>query len=794
MRQCLPIHWVMRAVQFVTVGMIGLTALSFSALADDLEEVDLSVYYGFGELEIFKLEQRSHSMLPGDFNHDGLTDLALVDNSHSRIDLLMQRESSEVADGPLTDSDVNKIESHWRFKHEKIPVDREVSALATGDFNNDGRTDLAYFGEPDRLVVRFQSESGDWDHKREVRLADVEGQAWGIAAGDLNHDGKHDIAVLGKKVTYLLHQTEPGQFASPIVIRNTADQVSLAMIGDLDGDARNDLFYMAGDGEKRNAAARLQNETGQLGPEIRFELDDVRGLILYDLVPGAGREVVTIDDTTGRVRVAQFTQATAEDEDLAVRLVQYGFGESAKAKGRDLSTGDLNGDGLIDVVVTDSKAAQLIVFLQHPKFGLDLGTAYPSFLGVEQVRVSDIDSDGSAEVFVLSSEEKSIGICQFENGRLSFPQTLPVNGPPVALELADLDRNGLDEVIYLWEPQRKKYALNRLTRQADGEWKTDQANPQTDFGSLANEPDYLQKVDANLDDLPDFLLMSSNGRPPTLLITDSEGIPQIAEAAGGLQLGNLERGAVFSGTLEQPVTLVAQGNFARNVMLDEENRWQVLDQYNPEESTAKVSGVATLDLDGQPGNELVLIDTGVNKLRILRKEGELYQPWEQVDLGSFPFIAAKVADLNADGRDDLLLFGGQRFLTLYAGQRPPELQDVLTFESRLDDIFFNDLAAGDLNGDGQPDVALFDLRKHVVEIVTPRDNELRHAINFKVFDEKSFSGQGSGGAQPREGIIADVTGDGHDDLILLVHDRVLVYPQDDGSSPTTEQPENSEVE
>ena len=29
-------------------------------------------------------------------------------------------------------------------------------------------------------------------------------------------------------------------------------------------------------------------------------------------------------------------------------------------------------------------------------------------------------------------------------------------------------------------------------------------------------------------------------------------------------------------------------------------------------------------------------------------------------------------------------------------------------------------------------------------------------------------------------MIADVTGDGKADLILLSHDRVLVYPQDDG--------------
>jgi hypothetical protein len=31
--------------------------------------------------------------------------------------------------------------------------------------------------------------------------------------------------------------------------------------------------------------------------------------------------------------------------------------------------------------------------------------------------------------------------------------------------------------------------------------------------------------------------------------------------------------------------------------------------------------------------------------------------------------------------------------------------------------------------------------------------------------------------EPREVVVADVTGDGKKDLLLLVHDRVLIYPQ-----------------
>src|SRR5690606_41874460 len=60
----------------------------------------------------------------------------------------------------------------------------------------------------------------------------------------------------------------------------------------------------------------------------------------------------------------------------------------------------------------------------------------------------------------------------------------------------------------------------------------------------------------------------------------------------------------------------------------------------------------------------------------------------------------------------------------------------------------------------------------------------QHEIHFPVAEEKSVSREGGGGGiEPHEARIADVTGDGRNDLILLIHDRMLVYPQDSGTQP-----------
>ena len=49
---------------------------------------------------------------------------------------------------------------------------------------------------------------------------------------------------------------------------------------------------------------------------------------------------------------------------------------------------------------------------------------------------------------------------------------------------------------------------------------------------------------------------------------------------------------------------------------------------------------------------------------------------------------------------------------------------------------------------------------------------------WQVFEERSFRGRRGDQLEPREALIADVTGDGKNDLVLIVHDRILVYPQE----------------
>jgi hypothetical protein len=429
----------------------------------------------------------------------------------------------------------------------------------------------------------------------------------------------------------------------------------------------------------------------------------------------------------------------------------------------------------------------LLLYRQNGIDGLGTAEQYPALLGITDVVAEDLDGDGRLEAVLMSSSEGVVAVSRFENGRLTFPEA--ILRKPEGWELATvavLKHDGQPQLIVglsQGSGNSAKLEYRRHRRDADGRWAQVADDAKLEFtGAVGQRGVRLVQMDVNGDGRQDLLSIASGQAKSGfhVLLQGESGQLTAAISSSQLDAGVAAAGRIF---VNGSNLLVARDSFAR-MLTWKEGGWQVVDQFNAGEAAASIESVAALDLDGVEGNEVVLLDSGVRRARILRREDNVYRPWREVELGAAPFSSTLTADLNGDGRSDLIFLGAEQFGVLYSGRTDVVLKELHGFESQREKAFPADVLAGDVNGDGAMDLVAIDTSIDGVAILRFDERDgIREATSFRVFEEKRLvSSATDRGLQPREGLIVDVTGDGRADLLLLCHDRLLVYPQDAGEA------------
>ncbi len=774
----------------LAVAAVVLAASGFSncRAADDKDQPnELAQFYGFSGIEVFKVHDRAFNLQGGDFTGDGLNDVLLIDNFESCIRLMAQRNAADQKKARA--GKVNDLESDWRFEERTIPVDKAIAGMCSGDFNGDKRLDFAVIGTPDQLAIRYQPEPDqkEWTKKWTTRLPAIEPVAWMIAAGDLNSDRRDDIVVLGKEVTYILYQNDKGEMETPQSLMNTSAQLSMVQVADLNGDGRHDLCYLASDGTNRGLCARLQTNDGRLGPEMCFSLEQPRSVTLANVDQKPGHEIVTVQSRNGHVLVSSL-KPEAEPSPVPNRLLRYGIGPAGASRERAVAAADFDGDKLTDLVVADPEQAQILLYRQNGVDGLGTAQVFPSLLGVTDLAVADSNGDGKTELYLLSPKEGSVAVSHFENGRLTFPEGViqkPENAELMALTTLTHDsKTQIVLSVTVGTGNAMKLNFHRYVTNDKGAWEQAAKSDKLEFtNAVGPRGSRLVQMDVNGDGRQDVLSISSGTAKAGFVVLTQEADGSLVAGQKMTQdIGISSAGRTF---VAGDQLLIARDSFARAMKMDATG-WKVVDQFNAGESSANIEGVASIDLDGEAGDEIVLVDTGVKKLRILRRQDGVYRPWKEVDLGNMPFTSTLVRDFNGDGRQDLILLGGQQFSVLYSGKSESDLQELASFEPDRDDAYPADVIAGDINGDGQIDLTMIDTSIDGLAILNFDEKMgIREATHFRVFEEKRLvSSDKDRGTEPREGLIVDVTSDGRSDLILLCHGRMLLYPQDPGTPAT----------
>ena len=108
-----------------------------------------------------------------------------------------------------------------------------------------------------------------------------------------------------------------------------------------------------------------------------------------------------------------------------------------------------------------------------------------------------------------------------------------------------------------------------------------------------------------------------------------------------------------------------------------------------------------------------------------------------------------------------------------------DLLELDGYETPIKDGRLHDVVSGDLNNDGRKELIFLETARNYIDIVTyEKPHQLVPSDRWQVFEERTFRNRRGDAQEPREALVVDVTGDKKNDLVIIVHDRILVYPQE----------------
>lgn len=315
-------------------------------------------------------------------------------------------------------------------------------AIATGDFNKDGKLDLAVTNVNDRTVtILLGNGQGGFTAAPASPSTGAGPQA--IVVADFNGDGNLDIAVSDhstNSLTILLGKGDGTFTAAPVLTTIGSNPGSMA-VGDFDGDGKLDIAVCIGS----NGTVLLYKGDGE---------GNFNAIAGPQLASGSGPISIAASDFNGdgRLDLAVLNSQTNSTVEIFLGAGNWTFtagqnvstgGQSAKS----LASTDLNGDGKLDLVVaengTDPADSGLAVLLGNGDgtFQTANVTQVPGSSGTATyVAVGDFNHDGHQDA-VLSYYGTSPLAALLGNGDGTF-QTAITPGGQYALTAAIGDFNG----------------------------------------------------------------------------------------------------------------------------------------------------------------------------------------------------------------------------------------------------------------------------------------------------------------------------------------------------------------
>lgn len=235
-------------------------------------------------------------------------------------------------------------------------------SIIAADIDGDGKLDIIFTCNATSVVSIYRNQSTPGTLSFAARVDMTTGQnPWSVAVGDLDGDGKPDLAVtnfLSNTVSLYKNTSSPGtvSFAPKMDLPTDLAPHSVA-IGDLDGDGKPDLA-VSNTFSSTISLFRNLSSPGAFNFALKVDVatgaDEPCGVAIGDLDGDGKPDLALTNDnfnqtTQATVSLSLFRN-TSTPGSLSFSTPQnYGAGDSY-----NVTIGDLNGDGTPDIAVATS--------------------------------------------------------------------------------------------------------------------------------------------------------------------------------------------------------------------------------------------------------------------------------------------------------------------------------------------------------------------------------------------------------------------------------------------------------
>ena len=461
-----------------------LDAITANSLSRDVSTLLNDGAGGFGAPTNLSLGGAPIGLAVADFDGDTKPDVAVAVSAPAGVRLLLGDGSGALTAGPT------------------LPLGHPPLGLLDADLGDDGRTDLVVPSYEVGFGVLMNAGAGAFLPVVEHMPGTIHSVA---ALADLDDDGRIDLVLDESQGAMVLSGDGAGGFREPAVVPFTPS-LTLMTTGDADGDGRGDLIGsetltgpitvrladglggfgtpitspitgyirllaadLDGDGmadlvtagstgiAQSGVAVSLGDGAGGFGPQANFALDwDFRDSAAADMDGDGDLDVLVLSE--GSLFGTEWHYLSILPGDGAGQLgaeqsvIEYGiYGTFPTQPAFDrLAVGDIDGDGMTDVVVGDATDHLIRLFKGNGAGGLiSAGTVSVSdYSGTKEHPLALADTDEDSDLDLVLRTNGGVKTCLGNgNGTFGAPTTLASLGSGTTIHVTDVDADGHVDLV-----------------------------------------------------------------------------------------------------------------------------------------------------------------------------------------------------------------------------------------------------------------------------------------------------------------------------------------------------------